>query len=113
MGVISSALNSALENLGRATMDVGNSGLMAGYNVWEKCCNITVIYLKASPGSGSGNAWGIVTGSLFSISMGIAASLSILVSLLTCFYAPLSAPCFPWEAPLPPGPSFYRIPPFP
>lgn len=78
MGVISSALNSALENLGRATMDVGNSGLMAGYNVWEKCCNITVNYLKASPGSGSGNAWGIVTGSLFSISMGIAASLSIL-----------------------------------
>ena len=31
MGVISSALNSALENLGRATMDVGNNGLLAGW----------------------------------------------------------------------------------
>ena len=48
MGVISDALNSALENLGRATMDVGNSGLLAGYNVWEKCCDITTNYLKVS-----------------------------------------------------------------
>lgn len=78
MGVISSALNSALENLGRATMDVGNNGLLSGYNVWEKCCSITVNYLKVSPVSGGGNAWSIVTGSIFSISMGIAASLSIL-----------------------------------
>ena len=78
MGVISSALNAALENLGRATMDVGNDGLMAGYNVWKKCCNITVSYLKVHPGSGGGNAWGIVTGNLFGISMGIASSLSIL-----------------------------------
>ena len=78
MGVISSALNSALENLGRATMDVGNNGLMAGYKVWEKCCKITTDYLKVNPASVGGNAWGIVTGSLFNISMGIAASLSIL-----------------------------------
>ena len=78
MGVISSALNSALENLGRATMDVGNNGLLYGYNVWEKCCSITVNYLKVSPVSGGGNAWSIVTGSIFNISMGIAASLSIL-----------------------------------
>ena len=78
MGVISSALNSALENLGRATMDVGNNGLLAGYNVWEKCCRITVNYLKVNPVSGGGKAWQTVTGSLFSVSMGIAASLSIL-----------------------------------
>ena len=78
MGVISDALNSALENLGRATMDVGNSGLLAGYNVWEKCCDITTNYLKVSPQSAGGNAWGIVTGNLFNISLGIAASLSIL-----------------------------------
>ena len=78
MGVISSALNAALENLGRATMDVGNNGLLAGYNVWEKCCSITVNYLKINPSNGAGGAWGIVTGGIFSISMGIAASLSIL-----------------------------------
>ena len=78
MGVISSALNSALENLGRATMDVGNNGLLAGYHVWEKCCKITTDYLKVSPVTGGGNAWAIVTGNLFNISMGIAASLSIL-----------------------------------
>ena len=78
MGVISSALNSALENLGRATMDVGNNGLLAGYNVWEKCCDITTDYLQVSPVTSGGNAWAIVTGNLFNISMGIAASLSIL-----------------------------------
>ena len=78
MGVISSALNSALESLGRATMDVGNNGLLAGYSVWEKCCKITTDYLQVSPVSGGGNAWAIVTGNLFNISMGIAASLSIL-----------------------------------
>ena len=78
MGVISSALNSALENLGRATMDVGNNGLMAGYNVWKKCCSITINYLKINPVTVSGNAWSIVTGSLFNLSLGIAASLSIL-----------------------------------
>ena len=78
MGVISSALNTALENLGRATMNVGNNGLMAGYHVWQKCCDITVNYLKTDPVSMGGNAWGIVTGSLFDVSMGIAASLSIL-----------------------------------
>ena len=78
MGVISSALNSALENLGRATMDVGNNGLLAGYSVWKKCCKITTDYLKVSPVTGGGNAWSIVTGNLFNISMGIAASLSIL-----------------------------------
>ncbi len=78
MGVISNALNSALENLGRATMDVGNSALMAGYNVWKKCCGITVNYLKINPASAGGNAWAIVTGGIFSMSLGIAASLSIL-----------------------------------
>ena len=78
MGVISSALNSALENLGRATMDVGNNGLLAGYNVWEKCCRITTDYLKVNPAAGGGNAWSIVTGGIFDISLGIAASLSIL-----------------------------------
>ena len=78
MGVISSALNSALENLGRATMDVGNNGLLAGYNVWQKCCDITVNYLQINPVTVGGSAWRIVTGGLFNLSMGIAASLSIL-----------------------------------
>ena len=82
MGVISSALNSALENLGRATMDVGNNGLLAGYNVWEKCCRITTDYLKVNPAAGGGNAWSIVTGGIFDISLGIAASLSILFFVL-------------------------------
>lgn len=71
MGVISSALNSALENLGRATMDVGNNGLLAGYSVWKKCCKITTDYLKVSPVTGGGNAWSIVTGNLFNISMSL------------------------------------------
>ena len=82
MGVISSALNSALENLGRATMDVGNNGLLAGYNVWEKCSRITTDYLKVNPAAGGGNAWSIVTGGIFDISLGIAASLSILFFVL-------------------------------
>ena len=78
MGVISSTLNSALENLGRATMDVGNNGLLAGYHVWEKCCKITIDYLRADPVTAGGSAYAIVTGNLYSLSMGIASSLSIL-----------------------------------
>ena len=78
MGVISNALNSALENLGRATMDVGNSALTAGYGVWERCCRAAVSYLAVNPQSAGGNAWATVTGSIFSLSLGMAASLSVL-----------------------------------
>ncbi len=77
MGLLSSAINSALEGMGRGLMNSGAWMLEGGYRMWQKCCGVTFDYVTISPMSQT-NAWSIVTGSVYSISLAAAASLTVL-----------------------------------
>lgn len=77
MGLISSAIDSALESVGRGMMDTGEWMLQGGYGMWKSCSTVTMEYIKKSPMSET-NAWTIVTGPIYSLSLGIAASLAVL-----------------------------------
>ena len=77
MGLISGAIDAALESIGRSLLDVGEWFLKTGYTLWKNAGKLTLDYVKISPMSLSG-AWGVVTGSVYQMSLAIAASLAVL-----------------------------------
>lgn len=77
MGLISSAIDSALESVGSGMMDAGEWMLQGGYGMWKSCSEITMQYVQKSPMTET-NAWTLVTGSIYSLAMGVAASLAVL-----------------------------------
>lgn len=77
MGLISGAINDALIAVGSGLMSVGETALEAAYGVWSGAAGITISYARQSPAS-QGNAWALVTGNLYSLSLSVAASLSVL-----------------------------------
>ena len=77
MGLISGAIDSALKSVGSGMMDTGEWMLQGGYGMWKSCSEVTMKYVQKNPMSQT-NAWSIVTGSIYSLSLGIAASLAVL-----------------------------------
>lgn len=77
MGLISGAIDAACEGIGKGMMNVGQWMLEGGYSMWKSCSGVTVSYVMKNPSS-QANAWSIVTGSIYSLSMGVAASLAVL-----------------------------------
>ena len=77
MGLISGAIDAALESIGKSLLDVGEWFLETGYTLWKNAGKLTLDYAKISPMSQSG-AWGVVTGSVYQMSLAIAASLAVL-----------------------------------
>lgn len=77
MGLISSAIDAALESVGKGMIDTGEWMLQGGYGMWKSCSKLALEYVQKSPMAET-NAWAIVTGSIYSLSLGIAASLAVL-----------------------------------
>ncbi len=77
MGLISGAIDAALESIGKSLLDVGEWSLQTGYTLWKNAGKLTLDYVKISPMAQSG-AWGTVTGSVYQMSLAIAASLAVL-----------------------------------
>ena len=77
MGLISGAIDAALESIGKSLLDVGEWFLQTGYTLWKNSGKLTLNYVKISPMAQSG-AWGTVTGSVYQMSLAIAASLAVL-----------------------------------
>ena len=81
MGLISGAIDSAFESIGTSMLNGGEWFIQAGYKMWQQCSSITLTYVERNPMS-QASAWGIVTGGIFTISMAVAASLSVLFFVL-------------------------------
>ena len=81
MGLISGAIDSALRSIGTSFLNCGNWWIQAGYRMWKQCSTLTMTYITRNPMDQT-NAWGIVTGGIFTISMAVAASLSVLYFVL-------------------------------
>jgi len=81
MGLISNAINSAFESFGSSMMNVGEWMMSAGYNVWKGSGSIALQYAQKDPMSVS-NAWGTVTGSIYSTMLSVAAALAVLFFVL-------------------------------
>ena len=77
MGLISGAIDSALQSVGNGMINTGEWMLKGGYGMWKSCSEMTMEYVKKSPMSET-HAWAIVTGPIYSLSMGVAASLAVL-----------------------------------
>lgn len=77
MGLISGAIDSALQGIGGAMLDAGNGMLQAGFGIWRGCSKITVAYAVKSPMRQRG-AWAMVTGGIYNVSLAVAASLAVL-----------------------------------
>ena len=77
MGLISGAIDSALQSVGNGMINTGGWMLKGGYGMWKSCGEMTMEYVKKSPMSET-HAWAIVTGPIYSLSMGVAASLAVL-----------------------------------
>lgn len=77
MGLISGAINDALQGIGNGLMNGGDAVLQGGYSMWVSCTDITASYVSLNPQSAA-SAWSIVTGSIFTLSLSIAASLTVL-----------------------------------
>ena len=77
MGLISGAIDAALASIGKSLLDVGEWFLQTGYTLWKNSGKLTLNYVKISPMAQSG-AWGTVTGSVYQMSLAIAASLAVL-----------------------------------
>lgn len=77
MGFISSAIDGLIKGLGDGMLSLGEWMLQAGYEAWKGCSAVTVDYVLKDPSSQE-SAWSLVTGSIYSVSLAIAASLSIL-----------------------------------
>lgn len=80
MGLISSAVNGALEAMGEGMMGAGGGFLKGGYSVWRAFSEITVSYVQKEPESFG--AWSMVTGSIYTLSMAVAAALVVVVFLI-------------------------------
>ncbi|MCD8348910.1 MAG: type IV secretion system protein [Lachnospiraceae bacterium] len=81
MGLISNAINSAFESFGSSMMNVGEWMMSSGYNVWKGSGSIALQYAQKDPMSVS-NAWGTVTGSIYSTMLSVAAALAVLFFVL-------------------------------
>ncbi|MCC8051575.1 MAG: hypothetical protein LIP10_13130 [Clostridiales bacterium] len=81
MGMISNAVNSALESFGSAMMDAGEWGMESGYKVWTGCGKIAIQYAQIDPESLT-NAWGTVTGNIYNIMLSVGAALAVLFFVL-------------------------------
>lgn len=81
MGLISGAINEALQSIGTSFMDTGEWVLQGGYSMWKSCSDITLSYVMRNP-SMQTSAWNIVTGSIYTLSMAVAASLTVLFFVL-------------------------------
>ena len=77
MGLISGAIDSALEGIGRSLLDVGEWFLQTGYTLWKNAGKLAISNVRISPAARAG-AWGVVTGSVYRMSLAIAASLAVL-----------------------------------
>ena len=77
MGLISGAIDAALESIGKSLLDVGEWFLETGYTLWKNAGKLTLDYVKISPMAQSG-AWGVVTGADYQMSLAISASLAVL-----------------------------------
>lgn len=80
MGLISSAINGALQAIGEGMMGAGGGFLKGGYSVWRAFSEITVSYVQKEPESFG--AWSMVTGSIYTLSMAVAAALVVVVFLI-------------------------------
>ena len=80
MGLIDSAIFGAMEAVGSGMMDAGNFFLKGGYSVWGSFSKVAMRYVQQQPESLG--AWQVVTGSVYTLSTGIAASLSVLFFVL-------------------------------
>ena len=72
MGLIDSAISGAMEAVGSGMMDAGNFFLKGGYSVWGNFSKVAMRYVQQQPESLG--AWQVVTGSVYTLSTGIAAS---------------------------------------
>ena len=54
MGLISGAIDAALESIGKSLLDVGEWMLETGYTLWKNAGKLTLDYVKISPMSHSG-----------------------------------------------------------
>ena len=54
MGLISGAIDAALESIGKSLLDVGEWFLETGYTLWKNAGKLTLDYVKISPMSQSG-----------------------------------------------------------
>lgn len=81
MGLISGAIDSALTSIGTSLLNCGNWWMQSGYSMWKQCSTLTLTYITRNPMDQT-NAWGAVTGGIFTISMAVAASLSVLYFVL-------------------------------
>ena len=81
MGLISGAIDSALESIGTAMLGSGENWLQSGFAFWRKCSQITMTFVRRNPMSQT-NAWAVVTGTIYSVSMAVAASLAVLYFVL-------------------------------
>lgn len=77
MGLISGAINDALQSIGNGLMNGGDAVLQGGYSMWKSCNEITTSYITKSPQSAP-SAWSVVTGGAFTLSLSVAASLAVL-----------------------------------
>lgn len=77
MSLLGDAVNSALESIGMCLIEIGEWMLEAGYSMWKQSSELAFSYLKQNPMS-QGNAWAVVTGAIYNLSLGVAASLTVL-----------------------------------
>lgn len=77
MSLLGDAVNSVLESIGMCLIEIGEWMLEAGYSMWKQSSELAFSYLKQNPMS-QGNAWAVVTGAIYNLSLGVAASLTVL-----------------------------------
>ena len=70
-----------LESMGNAMIDAGANCLKGGTFIWNGCNRISMSYLKMNPQSLSGG-WSMVTGSIYSLSLGIGGALTVMYFLM-------------------------------
>lgn len=80
MGLISNAVNGALESMGSGLMNGGGYILKGGYSVWQACGKTAAAYVATEPESLG--AWATVTGPVYTLSMAVAASLAAVIFLI-------------------------------
>ncbi|EET62414.1 hypothetical protein BRYFOR_05449 [Marvinbryantia formatexigens DSM 14469] len=74
-------LDDIVKGLGDGLLGCGEWFLQGGVSFWRACSNVTLTYLEKNPASQT-EAWGIVTGNIFSVALGIAGTLALIFMLL-------------------------------
>ena len=70
-----------LESMGNAMIDAGANCLKGGTFIWNGCNRISISYLKMNP-QGLSGGWSMVTGSIYSHSLGIGGALTVMYFLM-------------------------------